>query len=204
MQRTERIVYLGAAVAFSPILEALLVPNDPHPPHRLAIAGIVLLAVSTNFTAIQRLLYGLRALGTGAVRVVPRPGERAHAVTSALVGLASDILLVAVMTVSLGVGAGLATMLAAGAGALVELGTNRRGLGGPNGRTARFAVVAVSSALLNGGGVALLLLLPGVGLPLAWLIVRALVTLTWSGPLRRGYVPSGKPIGRLTERGAHI
>src|SRR5688572_14931006 len=65
MQRPERVLLLGAGTALSPILEVIVAPNDPHPPHRLAIATLVVLAVTSHATALQRLSQLLRALGGG-------------------------------------------------------------------------------------------------------------------------------------------
>lgn len=200
MQRTERIVYLGAAVALSPILEALLVPMDPHPSHRLAIAGIVMLAASTNFTAIHRLLFGLRALGGPSERLLPRPGRRARAVGSMVFGLGSDALLVAALITGLGLAGSVATLAGAGFGALAEYATNHPALSRPEGRGGRFALISVSTALLAAGGVGLMLALPGVHAVAAWLLVRAAIAVTWTVPLRRTWLPYGKPVGRVAQR----
>jgi phosphatidylglycerophosphate synthase len=62
MPRLERVLILGSSVALSPILEAILSPEDPHPPHYLAIAGILLSAITTNTTAIVRTISLMRAL----------------------------------------------------------------------------------------------------------------------------------------------
>jgi phosphatidylglycerophosphate synthase len=56
MQRTERLLYLGATVALSPIFEALVFPNDKHPRHLLAVAGIIFLAVISNATGLSRFV----------------------------------------------------------------------------------------------------------------------------------------------------
>src|SRR5690606_32891377 len=63
MQRPERVLLLGAGTALSPILEVIIAPNDPHPPHRLAIATLVVLAITSHATALQRLYQLVRALG---------------------------------------------------------------------------------------------------------------------------------------------
>ena len=68
MQRPERILYLGGTIAFSPLVEAALATPEPHQPHRLAIFGILLLAVTTNITAIGRLLRLMASL-----RSAPKP-----------------------------------------------------------------------------------------------------------------------------------
>lgn len=74
MQRAERVVCLGLPTAVSPVIEALLEPTAVHPPHRVAIAGIVLLAVGTQLTALRRLLHVLARLRGSRLRrhLVPR------------------------------------------------------------------------------------------------------------------------------------
>lgn len=62
MQRPERVFILGATVSLSPILEALLVPEDPRPLHRLAVVGITILAVATHVTAVTRTRYLMDAV----------------------------------------------------------------------------------------------------------------------------------------------
>ncbi len=54
MQRPKRVVLLGLTVALSPIEPALRRPNDPHPMHWLAVGGLVVLALATQGTALQR------------------------------------------------------------------------------------------------------------------------------------------------------
>jgi phosphatidylglycerophosphate synthase len=62
MQRPERILYLGGTIAFSPMVEAVLAPTGAPPAHRLAIFGIIFLAITSNLTALGRLLRLLAAL----------------------------------------------------------------------------------------------------------------------------------------------
>ncbi len=62
MQRTERLVYLGSAVALSPIVEAIAFADEPRPRHVLAIAGIVFLAVTSNATAVSRFVALVRSI----------------------------------------------------------------------------------------------------------------------------------------------
>ncbi len=57
MQRTERVVYLGAGAAFSPLVTHLTAFWFDEPRHYLLIAAIILIAVITNITAVRRLLY---------------------------------------------------------------------------------------------------------------------------------------------------
>ena len=62
MQRAERILYLGGAVALSPILEAIFWPHDPRPVHWLAVAGIVFLCVTSNVTGVSRFVSLVRSI----------------------------------------------------------------------------------------------------------------------------------------------
>jgi phosphatidylglycerophosphate synthase len=57
MQRAERILYLGAALALTPLFEVIASPGVQHPFPRLAAVGIVFLAVTTNVTAIRRFIH---------------------------------------------------------------------------------------------------------------------------------------------------
>ncbi len=75
MQRTERIAYLGSAVALAPIFEALVFPHDRHPMHWLAVGGIVFLCVTSNATAISRFVRLVRAM-TAAGTPGPTPLEQ--------------------------------------------------------------------------------------------------------------------------------
>ena len=75
MQRTERIVYLGGTVALAPIFEAIVFPNDPHPTHWLAVAGIVFICVTSNATAVSRFVRLVRAM-TAPGATGPRPLEQ--------------------------------------------------------------------------------------------------------------------------------
>jgi phosphatidylglycerophosphate synthase len=71
MQRPERVLYLGTALAITPIVELVLSPGDPHPFPRLAALGVIFLAVTTNLTAVKRFLDLLRAVSPRR-SVVPR------------------------------------------------------------------------------------------------------------------------------------
>ena len=203
MQRTERIVYLGAAVALSPILEALIAPLDPAPPHRLAIVGLAMLALSTNVTAFQRLRHGLAALAEPRPPELVSRRERIQKALARFAGITLDIALTLVLVTAHSVDPAIATIAGAGYGSLVELTVNRHehlAPGNKAGHAARYTLVSVTSALLNGGGVALLLLLPSMDFRIAWVLVRLAVTLTWTVPLRRDYIDH-PPLGQLAEGG---
>jgi len=62
MQRPERIVYLGVCSALSPLLTFALSYYMENPPEILYMFAIILIAVFSNISAMQRLVYGYIAL----------------------------------------------------------------------------------------------------------------------------------------------
>jgi phosphatidylglycerophosphate synthase len=89
MQRPERVFTLGVAVMFSPMVEAYFPTPGAHNPQRLAAIGVVLLAVTSNMTALGRIARLLTALRVAHQRasasaVAPGPGQP-HAATRRLV-----------------------------------------------------------------------------------------------------------------------
>jgi len=64
MQRPERIVYLGVGAIFSPLLAYLLRPYFSLPLDFLLVLAILLIAVMTNVTALYRMAWIYRKLGT--------------------------------------------------------------------------------------------------------------------------------------------
>lgn len=193
MQRVERIVYLGITVALSPIIEAILVPEDPNPPHRLAIAGIVMVALSTQLTAIQRFMYLLAELG-GKPIVADREnrGKLAKNIASAAVATGIDFAIVVALVTLSGFSPWLATGLGCLVGAIVNFGMNRVWTFKTDGamvvQAGRYAFVSLTSMLLNSGGVAVLMLLPVLDYRVDWWLVRIAVYFAWNFPLHRDYV----------------
>jgi phosphatidylglycerophosphate synthase/putative flippase GtrA len=192
-QRPERVVVLGVSVALSPILEAVLVPDDPRPVHRLAVIGILIVAVTSHLTSLQRLLYARRALDPNRQRLglLARGGLARNALSAAF-GTVCDFALVVALVSWLGLSLPVATLLGCAAGATVSFATNRVWAFAskmvPMVQGARYLLVSMSSAALNSGLVAVLLLLPSIPYPLVWLVVRGLVFATWNYPLHRDYV----------------
>lgn len=192
MQRPERIVLLGGTVALSPIIEAIVVPNDPAPVHRLAVVGVVVLAATTQITAVQRLFFGRQALS----QTPPASGAFARGsifrnLTSSSVATVADFALVAGLVAG-GLGAPFATLLGCVLGGVIHFTLGRtwafRGDLRTSEQAYRYLIVSGSSALLNSGLVAVLLLLPSMPYQIAWLLVRGAVFLTWNHPLSRDYV----------------
>jgi phosphatidylglycerophosphate synthase/putative flippase GtrA len=192
MQRAERIIYLGASVALSPVVEVYFHPNDPHPMHWLAVGGIVLLAVSTQITALQRFKFLLQALSD---HIDPKwlstgRGSAFRNIFAAVLATAVDFLMVLMCAQFMP--PPLATAAGCGVGAVVNFTVNRIWTFGstdaPFPQARRYAFVSLTSALLNSGGVAVILLLPDVDYRIAWLIVRGAVFALWNFPLQRDYV----------------
>jgi CDP-diacylglycerol---glycerol-3-phosphate 3-phosphatidyltransferase len=55
MQRHERAVWLGAGAVFSPILAAFVEPGAVHPQFHLMIVALLVVAATSNFTAVWRI-----------------------------------------------------------------------------------------------------------------------------------------------------
>lgn len=189
MQRPERIVVLGLTTAFSPIWEAIVVPMDPHPIHRIAVVGILLIAATAHVTSLQRLVHLVRALGGKAspdLRPLPR------SIVVSVVATSVDFSVVWAL-VRVGTPAPAATALGCVAGGIIALSLGRSwafqsASADRRRQTGRFIFTSASSAALNAGGVALLMLLPSVDYRIAWVVARFVVFATWNYPLLRDYV----------------
>jgi phosphatidylglycerophosphate synthase/putative flippase GtrA len=188
MQRPERVLLLGAGTALSPILEVIVAPDDPHPPHRLAIATLVVLAVTSHATALQRLYQLVRALG-GARS--PGLGQPLRVAAMQVVATAADFAVASAIVYNLRGAPSVATVLGCMVGALVSFVLTRVWAFDSHGawlpQVGRYAFVSLGTAGLNGGGVALLSMLNAPFL-LAWALTRAIVFATWSYPLQRDFV----------------
>jgi phosphatidylglycerophosphate synthase/putative flippase GtrA len=192
MQRPERVLLLGAGTALSPILEVIVAPDDPHPPHRLAIATLVVLAVTSHATALQRLYQLVRALGgAGAGGAQPGIAQPLRVAAMQVVATAADFAVASALVYGLRGAPSLSTMAGCVVGALVSFVLTRVWAFDSHGpwlpQMARYAFVTAGTAALNGGGVALLLTLNAPFL-LAWSLTRAIVFVTWSYPLQRDFV----------------
>ncbi|TPV93625.1 MAG: CDP-alcohol phosphatidyltransferase [Myxococcales bacterium FL481] len=194
MQRAERLLLLGLGVALSPIVEAVLDPHNVRPSHRLAIASLVLLGLSTQATAARRFIYGLRALdhrpfrGFGSLS----RGSLARNVVAAAVATVVDFAVFSLLWTRVGIEPGWATAGGCLVGAVVNFTINRSWVFGSRSGAAkqglRYAFVSSTSAALNAGGVTILLLVPSASAQVAWLAVRGAVYLAWNFPLQRDYV----------------
>jgi phosphatidylglycerophosphate synthase/putative flippase GtrA len=189
MQRPERVLLLGAGTALSPIAEVIFAPDDPHPPHRLAIAALLVLAVTSHATAVQRLRGLMREL-SGA-RSVPFVAQSLKTALASMIATGADFATAGALVYALDGHAPGATVVGCCVGALISFFLARvwafdaRGAWLP--QVGRYAFVSGAAAALNGGGVALLFLLD-TPFVIAWLITRAVVFVTWSYPLQRDFV----------------
>jgi phosphatidylglycerophosphate synthase/putative flippase GtrA len=194
MQRPERVVYLGASVALSPILEGFVGVVDVRPTYHLAIVGILLIAVLSNLTAIQRLIHLLaKLLPAKTVESLGQDGKRIGRFTvAAAVATIIDFWVMFGLVEFLEIKPWWATAAGCFVGAGVNFAMNRFWTFGdrssPIAQGARYSFVSTSSAFLNSGGVALLLLSPGIGYAAAWLLVRAMVFMGWNYPLQKHFV----------------
>lgn len=197
-QRAERVVVLGIALVFShPLHQAWSAPGDPQPMYWLTVGALLLLTPLAVGTALLRLARLHNALGGQLFQQWGGAGQGSllRHVTSALVATALDFGAVWLLVSTLALPAWLATALGCAVGALANFSINRAWTFGSQGRldlqSGRYLLVSSSSALLNAGGVAVLLLLPGLDYRLAWLIARVLIFLAWNYPLQKTWVFEG-------------
>lgn len=192
MQRPERVVILGIAVAFSPVVEALLGEEPEHPLYWLTVVVVMLLAVSTQFTAAHRLVATTRELAAKLDPNLPlRVGRSSLEPVWMGVSLALDLLVVVFMVGWIGLPAWFATAVGCLFGTAMQFVLSRAwsldhgAQFDTRAQCARFVFGGIGSALLNSGGVAILALLPTLAYWLAWLMVRAAVLAAWNYPMRR-------------------
>ncbi len=197
MQRLERVLFLGAGTALSPILEVIIAPADPRPRHWLAVGGIVIVALLANVTAATRLRDLLRALKPAPAPDAPQHKRRfrSELALNSIAGAVAtgvDFAVVVGLVQGFGLRASVATLFGCAVGALTNYTFNRvityRSRSAVAPQMARYALVSGSSALINAGGVALLAFHPMLDYRLAWWLVRGAVWLGWNFPLQRSYV----------------
>lgn len=201
VQRPERVMILGLALALSPIVEVMVNPADPKPIHRLAVFGILVLAAATQVSALQRLRHAYRELRAQPAARPPAFG-RGSMLRNAIAGAVatgSDFVVVASLVGFALLPPAAATFVGCVAGAVINFSMNRVwtfGSDSPKAAQAgRYLFVSATSAVLNSGLVAVLLLLPEMPYQLAWILVRAAVYVTWNYPLHRDYVFLRSPNG---------
>jgi len=72
MQRPERLLYLGAVVAHSPLWEALR-PSTGRPLYAPVVVALALLGLTANVTAVRRIMHALRQLEPPRPAAAPTP-----------------------------------------------------------------------------------------------------------------------------------
>ncbi len=220
-ERPGRILYLGLALVLAPLFEVIYFAHDVHPVHWLAVIAIVTLAVLSNAATIQRtvsVLKELRAAEQTAGLPAHRHRQHSRALPgSALAGIAGTTIdfalfkilvsqlviqtaLPAAIIQSLGHQSwtGIATLAGCVAGGVLNFWTNRAVIFRAHALPAivqakRYALVSLTGALLNGGGVTLLMCTPALratpnNLIVAWVSTRVFVYIAWNYPLWRSYV----------------
>lgn len=209
MQRVERVMLLGGGMALSPVLEALVFPGESRPIHWLAAIAVVVLAATSNYTGLARLLILVRTLQARAG--VRSPSLRSWVrgagfnLMASAVATAVDFAIAVLLVHDVGLSPALATAAAATVGALTSFGLNRmvtfRSRDESLPQLSRYALVALGSLGLNTGGVALLLSLPGIPYVVAWWLVRAAVFALWNYPLHKEYVFGARRLAPASESG---
>jgi len=196
MQRPERVVIIGSALAIAPAVE--FVTEGRVLSNTIVVPTIAFVAAMTQITALRRLAHVVRAFAETQrerqswSRVVP-------ATISAFIATAADFGLMSLL-VSWDVATTTqATALGCLLGGIINFSLNRVWTFAstddiPTLQAIRYTIVSVTSALLNSGGVALALTLPLADYRIGWVLVRGVVFLCWNFPLQRDYVygPQGK------------
>ncbi|MCL2178539.1 MAG: GtrA family protein [Proteobacteria bacterium] len=193
MQRLERVLFLGGGVALAPVLEALYHPTLSRPPHVLAVAGIIFVAVFSNITAITRLRDLLFALAPKSfISRKHLPHWYVWGAATAAVATAVDFSSVLGTVELLSFNPVLATALGCCLGAAVNFSLNRwivfKSKDFIIAQLSRYIFTSAMSAILNAFGLYLMLLLPNISYLFAWWLVRALVFLSWNLPTQKNYV----------------
>ncbi len=195
VQRPERIVILGGSLLTSSIVEVFLPHRVGGVSHRVIVIGLVLLALSTMASSLQRLVYAsrfLRARDSEPSRPPADTGSLVRHASGGALATALDFAAVVAMVELAGLNPVIATALGCGLGALVNCTANRlwafQRTPGSVARAGRYAFVACTSAGLNSGLLAILLLMPVGGYVMLWWLVRGSVYVLWNHPLYRDYV----------------
>lgn len=203
MQRVERIILLGAGMALSPVLEALVFPGIKHPMHWLAVVAIVVLAATTYYTGLTRLNIVVRTLQSKAGQTTVKPqGTNMHisaiGILNAVAATAVDFCIVFFVIGYATISPVLMTAVGTIFGAITNFVLNRtltyRNQAIPRLKLGRYILASVGSLALNTGGVSLLLSLPDMSFPLAWFLVRIAVLMFWNYPLHVEYIFASNPL----------
>jgi phosphatidylglycerophosphate synthase len=187
MQRPERVVVMGVAVAFSPLSEIWNPASDGGQPfHGLTVLAILLLAVSTQFTAAHRLVAVTRALDERANPNLKRPTMARYA-RDVLIGgiaLASEFIVVILLVNDWPMTPVLATATGVIFGSGLHAALLRASSPIGSWSVAHHAMVTMGGVLLSVGGMMILLLIPGLDYRLAWVLIRLATLAAWNGPMR--------------------
>ncbi len=162
MQRPERILVLGLSVAFAPAVEAFLAPPALSTSHRLAILGVVLVAVTSHVTAIQRLVHLVASLSPKPLAARHHPLPRV--IVASALATAADFATVSLLVEVVSAPPALATIVGCMVGGTVAFTISRVWAFEAQDelrarQVFRYVFVSATSAGLNGGGVAVLLML---------------------------------------------
>src|SRR5437763_5536714 len=212
MNRGERAMYLGIAGLVAPVVSRWLEPSASPPLYHALLAGLALIAVMANATALRRFLYIHGELRKrdgygGELRGDPLHGWMNRATVASVIATVIDYGTFTVLVGIAGVYTGTSRAIGALLGAIAnftlnKLWTFRTGTESIWHEGPRYAAISLTSLLLNTLGV--VLLTDGLHWnPLfAAALVGVLVAVAWNLPLHRHFVfrPSRRP--RLALLGA--
>jgi putative flippase GtrA len=165
-------------------------PDSSHPRHWLAVGALVLVAVLSHGTALQRM-WSLLATLDGTKRPKRSVKRPLKSLSASAIATAIDLVVATSVLRLAGTHPSAATAVGCVVGAVVSFSLCRawafeaRGAIVP--QLGRYAFVSASGAALNAGGVALLAMLDAPFL-LAWMLTRVAVFSTWSYPTQRDFV----------------
>lgn len=159
------------------------------------VLGAALFGAALGCALFERRLaarLGDRALAPEREGSVVGRGSLLRNATAGAIATAADFALVALLVEQGLLSPAIATAVGCGLGAAVNFTINRVWAFGSRapklGQAARYVFVSASSAALNSGLVAVVLLLPAMPYQLAWVLVRGAVYLSWNFPLHRDWV----------------
>ncbi len=193
VQRPERFAILGTSLLLSPLFEAMTPSARAAVPHRVLAGGIIVVALTTGFSAIQRVRHARREL---SLPTTPPPtlvgrGSLLRSALAGAVATAGDFGAVLALVEVVGLHPAVATLVGCALGGAINFSVNRCWtfqLRGPAlGTALRYGLVWATSAGLN-SGLVFALILPALPYAAVWWPVRALVYLLWNFPLHRDYV----------------
>ena len=159
--------------------------GEGQPFHGLTVLAVVLLAVSTQFTAAHRLVAVTEGWMTGQIPLRrPTLARDARDVTIGGIALVSEFVVVLLLVNDWPTTPVLATAAGVIFGSGLHAGCCCALSPVDSWSVAHHAMVTMGGVLLSVGGMMILLLIPGLDYRLAWVLIRVATLAAWNGPMR--------------------